>query len=67
MGGMDIQSRKAAMDHLEHVSYPATKEDLVKACNNMSDVSEEGKKWFMESLPGGTYQNSGDVKAALKM
>ncbi len=67
MGGMDMQSKKAAIDHLDHVSYPATKEELVKACDNMSDVPEEGKKWFMDNLPGGTYQNSGDVRAALRM
>ena len=56
------------IDHLKnHVTYPATKDDLVKACNNMSDVPEKDKIWFMENLPEGTYENAATVKTALKM
>lgn len=65
MNGMKMGS--AAINHLDHVSYPATKEELVRACDNMSDVPDEDKKWFVSNLPGGTYQSAGDVKAALKM
>lgn len=64
---MDTMS-PAAMMHLEdHVTYPATKDDLVKACNEMSDLSEEDKKWFEAKLPDGTYQSADEVKAALGM
>lgn len=58
-------SRSDAMKHMDHVDYPASKEDLVKACNNMSDVSNEDKKWFMESLPEGSYNSPDEVKEAL--
>lgn len=55
-----------AMDHLKtHLKYPATKADLVAACNNLSDFSEEDKKEFMEKLPEGTYNSADDVIKAL--
>lgn len=53
---------KNAIDHLRsHQEYPATREDLVKACKNMSDFSDEDKKWFMEHLPEGKYNSADDV------
>lgn len=55
-----------AKDHLKnHIAYPASKEDLVKACNNLSDFSAEDKKWFMENLPDRTYNSSVEVEKAL--
>ncbi|MBI4028871.1 MAG: DUF2795 domain-containing protein [Candidatus Blackburnbacteria bacterium] len=62
---MHMKLGDEAMKHLEHVTYPATKEDLIKACDEMSDVPEADRKWFKENLPEGTYQSAGDVKAAL--
>lgn len=62
----DAAIKKEVMSHVDSdVEYPATKDDLVKACDNMSDVSEGAKKWFMEKLPEGTYANAGAVKQAL--
>ena len=56
------------MKHFDSdVTYPATKEDIVKACNDMSDVPEDDKKWVMEKLPDGTYQNADEVKMAMGM
>lgn len=55
-----------AMDHLKaHQQYPATKAELVAACGNLSDFSEEDKKEFMEKLPEGTYNSADDVIKAL--
>lgn len=62
----DDAMKKEVMNHVGNdVAYPASKDDLVKACNNMSDVSEGGKKWFMENLPSGTYGSADEVKQVL--
>ena len=55
-----------AMKHLrEHQTYPATKADLVAACNKLSDFSAADKKEFMDQLPDQTYQSADEVVAAL--
>ncbi len=60
--------RKDLITHIEgHVKYPATKKQLVEACNMMSDVSKADKDWFSRSLPDRTYKNSDEVKKALKL
>lgn len=59
----DIQN---AMSHLKaHQSYPASKADLVKTCNELSDFSQGDKKWFEENLPEGTYNSPEEVASAL--
>lgn len=56
-----------AMKHLrEHQAYPATKADLVAACNNLSDFSEADKKEFEAKLPEGTYNSAEEVAEALQ-
>lgn len=57
-----------SVEHLrEHQDYPATKDELVTACNNLSDFSVADKKWFSDKLPKGTYKSAGDVMKALAM
>lgn len=59
---------KKVITHLnEHQDFPATKQELVEACNNleMDGVTPEDKKWFEDHLPEGTYQSSDDVIRAL--
>ncbi len=59
---------QGAMDHLKsHQKYPATKAQLVAECNNLSDFDAEDKKWFMDTLPEGTYNSAEDVTKALGM
>lgn len=59
---------KNAKNHFnDHQKYPATKEQLVAECNNLSDFSEEDKKWFMENLPEGNYDSADAVVKALKL
>ena len=61
-----MQNTEGAMEHLKaHQSYPATKADLVAACNNLSDFSEEDKREFESSLPEGTYNSADEVAKAL--
>lgn len=57
---------KAMMKHLkEHQTYPASKDQLVEACNNLEDVSLDEKKYFEENLPEGSYGSAEDVMKAL--
>lgn len=59
------QKSEEMMAHLNHVSYPASKQDLIQACENMSDMSQEDKQWFMERLPDRTFNDADEVKQAL--
>src|SRR3989304_7921424 len=54
-------------DHLKthHTKWPATYEELVAECTNLSDFSEEDKKEFMEKLPKRTYNSVDEVLAVL--
>lgn len=59
----DIQN---AVSHLrEHQEYPASKDELVETCNNLSDFSDEDKRWFEENLPDRTYNSAEEVMQAL--
>ncbi len=51
------------MEHIE--KWPASKVDIVAACNQMSDVPEDEKKKFQEMLPDKSYQNSEEVFQAM--
>lgn len=55
------------MEHLNHVAYPASKQELVEACGKMSDVQEKDKEWFTETLPEKIYKSAEEVKQALGM
>ena len=57
---------KAALEHAKsHVEYPATKKQLVEACNNMSDMPKAEREWFAKNLPDKTYKNANEVFKAL--
>lgn len=61
-----MENSEGVKKHLmEDITYPATKADLVAACNNLSDFSENDKKEFEEKLPEGTYNSAEEVEAAL--
>ncbi|QQG48197.1 MAG: DUF2795 domain-containing protein [archaeon] len=47
------------------VEYPASCDQIVNACNNMSEFSSEEKAWFSEALPHGTYASPADVNKAV--
>jgi hypothetical protein len=48
-----------------HITYPASKQQVVAACNNMSDVPSEDKAWVSKSLPDQTFRAPEDVVTAL--
>jgi hypothetical protein len=63
-----MQNMQGAMEHLKgHIGkWPATKAELVAACNGLSDFTPEDKKEFEMNLPEGTYNTPEDVSKALK-
>lgn len=57
-----MSDKKGAIEHLKkHQMYPATRDEMVKECNELSDFSSGDKKWFMDNLPEGTYSSAGQV------
>lgn len=52
-------------EHLDHLTYPTTKKELVKACNKMTDVSKAHKEWFERNLPERSYSGRDDVIGTL--
>ncbi len=54
------------LDHIKnHVDYPASRTEVVEACNNMSDVPSDDRDWFSKTLPEGTYKTADEVVSAL--
>ncbi|MGA2663354.1 MAG: hypothetical protein ABSF83_00215 [Nitrososphaerales archaeon] len=52
--------------HLKnHVKYPASRAQVVQACNDMSDVPAPDKEWVQRSLPEGNYRSATEVVSAL--
>ena len=61
-----MQDQANVTMHLrDHMTYPANKAQLVAACNNLSDFSEEDKRSFEQKLPEGTYNSADEVIQAL--
>jgi hypothetical protein len=51
-------------DHIE--TWPATKEDIVQACSNMSDIPETERRWVQENMPEGLYHTPEEAEMALQ-
>ena len=62
-----MQNMQGAKDHLKtHIDkWPATKMELIAACNNLSDFTSEDKVEFETKLPDGTYNTPEAVMKAL--
>ncbi|OGM08747.1 hypothetical protein A2W13_00935 [Candidatus Woesebacteria bacterium RBG_16_36_11] len=61
-----MTNKQNAIDHLNnHQMYPATREDLIKECNELSDFSDKDKEWFIKHLPEGTYKSADEVIKAI--
>ncbi len=61
-----MKDMKNTIDHLKnHQDYPATKEELVEACNSLSDFSDEDKKWYQQHLEHKTYNSAEEVMETL--
>jgi hypothetical protein len=53
--------------HVQHLTYPSTKNQLVTACNNMAEMPEFDRKWIADNLPEGRYERPEDVLRALDL
>jgi len=52
--------------HLKnHVKYPANKQQLMAACNNLPDCPAADRDWFSRTLPEGNYRSVDEVLSAL--
>lgn len=63
---MKMQNMQGILEHLEkHQKYPASKDELVKECDELSDFSKGDKEWFMKNFPDKTYKSADEVIGAL--
>ena len=54
------------LGHLKsHVPYPASRAQVVEACNNNMHADRDDADWMAKALPEGTYKNAGEVLNAL--
>jgi hypothetical protein len=54
------------LGHLKnHVKYPASRSQVLNACNEMSDWAPEDREWVTKALPEGTYRAPEEVLSAL--
>ncbi|MEM0382430.1 MAG: DUF2795 domain-containing protein [Nitrososphaerota archaeon] len=61
-----MTSLKDHLEHLKnHVKYPATRSELIAACNNMSDLPSEDRNWIVRAIPEGRYNSPVEVLKAL--
>lgn len=51
----------------EHITYPATKNDITMTCNRIEHASEDEKKYVEDNLPEGTYESADQVMDAMGM
>ncbi len=64
----DDTAVKELRDHiLNHISYPATKKEIVEECDKMSHVPESTRKMVNDQLPNRTYKSADEVMMALGM
>ena len=57
-----------ARAHLtQHVTYPATRSQVLEACASTKEFSDAEKQWFSDNLPEGQYASAHDVVSALKL
>jgi hypothetical protein len=63
---MGQHSMVEELGHLKnHVTYPATRAQVVETCNKMSDMDGSDASWFEKNLPEGTYRGPSEVLSAL--
>jgi hypothetical protein len=61
----DAAKARAHLD--EHVTYPATRSQVLEACASTKEFSDAEKQWFSDNLPEGQYASAREVVSALKL
>ena len=65
---MDDMSMKEMETHIrEHVTYPATKQQIVEGCNMMSHVPDDARKMVEMKLRDKTYMSADEVMMDMGM
>ncbi len=55
-----------ALNHIKNdINYPASKQDIMKACSGFSEVSQNERDWFDNTLPDRTFNNPNEVLMAI--
>lgn len=68
MDTMSMEEMKEMMMHVkDHITYPATKQQIWEACNTMEHVTDKEKEMFKKMVPDGTYNSADDVMKAAGM
>ena len=58
---------KQVRAHLQqHQTYPATRPELLAACQGLMEFNDGEKAWFAAHLPEGTYRSAAEVMKALR-
>jgi hypothetical protein len=58
--------KKLAQHLQEHPQkYPATRADLLAACDGLAEFSAGEKRWYADHLPEGTYKSAAEVLKAI--
>ena len=61
-------NRDKAIAHFkQHVTYPSTREQILRACAQSSEFAATEKQWLADNLRAGTYANADAVILALKL
>ena len=58
---------KAVAHFKQHVTYPATREQILAACAHSAEFAEPEKQWLADNLPAGSYANADVVIRTLKL
>ncbi|MBI3859463.1 MAG: hypothetical protein HY296_04395 [Thaumarchaeota archaeon] len=66
MEQMTPDLKKKYTSHIaSDVMYPASCDQIMAACEGMSEFTSEEKAWFGKTLPHGKYQSAADVNRAV--
>lgn len=56
----------AVLKHLKNdITYPASKDDIMTACNNFKEIPTSERDWFDKTLPDREYKTPEEVLNAL--
>ena len=60
-------AERARQHLLTHVTYPATRAEVLAACAQTQEFSAAEKQWFADNLPEGRYASAEAAILALKL
>ena len=66
--GATQPDRQKSLAHFQmHVTYPATRQQILAACAQTKEFGDSEKQWIADNLPEGTYSDAQAVAKALKL